>query len=98
MTGTKYIGMDVHKESISIAVACRGKECSPGKNRRDVEVRLQPDLRPPPPTRCLRDCLPREDSSAPRCINFLPPRRSRLPRKLFCSVFLAFFFLAIAAQ
>jgi hypothetical protein len=28
----------------------------------------------------------------------LPPRRSRFPRKAFFSVFLVFFFLAIAAQ
>src|SRR6266568_6228502 len=61
------------------------------------EVRLQPDLRPPP-TRCLRDSLPREDSSAPCCINFFPPRRSRFPRKTSFSVFLVFFFLAIAAR
>src|SRR5580704_9269540 len=57
----------------------------------------QPDLRPPP-TECLRDSFAREDSSAPRCISFFPPRRSRLPRKGLFSFFLVFFFLAIAAN
>src|ERR1700676_2868081 len=57
----------------------------------------QPDLRPPP-TECLRDSFPREDSSAPCCINFFPPRRSRFPRKAFFSFFLVFFFLAIGAN
>src|SRR5579863_2135562 len=57
----------------------------------------QPDLRPPP-TECLRDSFAREDSSAPCCINFFPPRRSRLPRKGFFSFFLVFFFLAMDAK
>jgi hypothetical protein len=56
-----------------------------------------PDLRRPP-TECLRDSFAREDSSAPCCINFLPPRRSRFPRNAFFSFFLVFFFLAIAAN
>jgi len=57
----------------------------------------QPDLRPPP-TECLRDSFAREDSSAPCCINFFPPRRSRFPRKAFFSFFLVFLFLAMAAN
>ena len=61
-----------------------------------VKVTLQPDLRRPPLTECLRDSFPREDSSAPCCVNFFPPRRSRLPRKAFFSGL--FFFLLIAAQ
>ena len=57
----------------------------------------QPDLRRPP-TECLRDSFAREDSSAPCCINFFPPRRSRFPRKAFFSFLLVFFFLAMAAK
>src|SRR4029077_4906491 len=62
----------------------------------EPEGQLQPDLRLPPPTECFRDSFPREDSSAPCCVNFFPPRRSRLPRKAFFSGL--FFFLLIAAQ
>jgi hypothetical protein len=55
----------------------------------------QPALRWPPPTECLRDSFALEDSSAPCCINFFPPRWSRFPRKALFSFFLVFFFLAI---
>jgi hypothetical protein len=51
-----------------------------------------------PPTRCFRDSFPLEDSSAPCCINFFPPRRSSFPRKALFSDFLGFFFLGMAAH
>src|ERR1700730_12265790 len=58
----------------------------------------QPGLGRPPPTECLRDSFALEDSSAPCCINFYPPRWSRFPRKALFSFFLVFFFLVIRAH
>jgi len=52
----------------------------------------------PPPTECLRDSFAFAESSAPCCINFLPPRWSRFPRKTFFCNFLVFFFLAMSVQ
>ena len=43
-------------------------------NKRTAVTALHHFLRRPP-TECLRDSFPLEDSSAPCCINFFPPRR-----------------------